>query len=196
MHLFIRVKNGLIVGEHPISEESLISLLSFDGVEVYSREIALEKGWYPVERISPPEFSERYQKMRDIMQIDEENKKVVWTIYVEDKTQAELDEQDERKRNETRVRRNALLAATDWRVARANESGVPLAQEWVDYRQALRDITDQTDPWNVQWPEEPGNPWTPIPVETDFAPAEITDGTPVLIEGVNYNPNQEAPSAP
>jgi hypothetical protein len=194
MHQFIRVSNGLILDESPISEESLMAIFGFEGI-YYSRDTALEKGWYPVQRITPDEFSERYQKMRDTMVIDEENKKVVWTIYVEDKTQAELDEQDEIKRNEIRQARDLKLAATDWRVARANESGVPLAQEWVDYRQALRDITEQPDPWNTEWPEEPGNPWQPIPADTEYAPAEISNGTPVLIEGVNYFPDQEGPSA-
>jgi hypothetical protein len=131
--------------------------------------------------------------MRDIMTIDDENKKVVWTLYVEDKTHAELEEQDEIKRTEVREIRNVKLAATDWRVARANETGVPLAQEWIDYRQALRDVTEQSDPWNIEWPEEPGNPWVPLAADTEIAPPEVTNGTPVLIEGVNYIPDQEFP---
>ena len=195
MHLFIRVRNGLIIDESPITEESLMAIFGFEGI-YYARETALEKGWYPVERITPDEFSERYQKMRDNMIIDEANKKVVWTIYVEDKSQAELDAQDEIKRNEVRAIRDAKLAATDWRVARANESGVPLAQEWIDYRQALRDITEQPDPWFIEWPEEPGNPWQPLPINSDALPAEISNGTPVLIEGVNYLPDQEGPTSP
>jgi hypothetical protein len=192
MHLFIKVQEGLIVGDSPIMEESLMSIFNQEGI-YYNRETALEKGWYPVERLSPEEYSERYQKMRDLMAIDDENKKVVWTLYVEDKTHAELEEQDEIKRTEVREIRNVKLAATDWRVARANEMGVPLDPVWVEYRQALRDITEQSDPWNIEWPEEPGNPWVPISADTEAAPPEVTNGTPVLIEGVNYNPNQEFP---
>lgn len=54
-----------------------------------------------------------------------------------------------------RTRRDALLAATDWRVVQAMESGQPLSQAWQFYRQALRDITDQTDPHHIIWPAAP-----------------------------------------
>lgn len=30
------------------------------------------------------------------------------------------------------------------------------AQQWASYRQALRDITTQSDPFNIQWPVPPG----------------------------------------
>lgn len=57
----------------------------------------------------------------------------------------------------TRVRRQRddLLAATDWRVVRAQEHGLPLDPVWIAYRQALRDITLQTDPHNIIWPQTP-----------------------------------------
>lgn len=51
--------------------------------------------------------------------------------------------------------RDALLTATDWRVIKAQETGLPLDSAWVAYRQALRDITQQPDPQNIVWPEVP-----------------------------------------
>ena len=54
-----------------------------------------------------------------------------------------------------RTRRDALLAATDWRVVQAMEQGQPLAPDWQAYRQALRDITHQQDPQHIIWPAEP-----------------------------------------
>jgi len=51
-----------------------------------------------------------------------------------------------------KVKRNTLLAATDWRF-RSDQSPT---QEWIDYCQALRDITDSKDyPYNIEWPTEP-----------------------------------------
>ncbi len=51
--------------------------------------------------------------------------------------------------------RNGRLAASDWTVL----SDVPILpekeNEWVDYRQELRDITDQPDPFNITWPTPP-----------------------------------------
>ena len=52
-----------------------------------------------------------------------------------------------------RTRRDALLAPTDW----TQLPDVPLATKaaWADYRQALRDITQQPDPHNIIWPTPP-----------------------------------------
>jgi hypothetical protein len=55
---------------------------------------------------------------------------------------------------EVRARRNALLAATDWRVAAAAEGGGSLPEPWRQYRQALRDITLQ-DLTTLTWPQPP-----------------------------------------
>lgn len=57
---------------------------------------------------------------------------------------------------EVRAERDARLAATDWRVLKATETGVALSQGWLDYRQDLRDVPDQTGfPSTVNWPSEP-----------------------------------------
>jgi hypothetical protein len=55
-----------------------------------------------------------------------------------------------------RAKRNALLAETDWVVPYYLERGQAVPQEWVDYRQALRDITAQEGfPYSVTWPTKP-----------------------------------------
>lgn len=51
--------------------------------------------------------------------------------------------------------RDALLKATDWRVLRAMDVGTPMNESWLQYRQSLRDITQQTDPFNIVWPVIP-----------------------------------------
>lgn len=57
------------------------------------------------------------------------------------------------KWNIVRDQRNALLAQSDW----TQLPDVPLAtkEAWATYRQALRDITDQSDPFNIVWPTPP-----------------------------------------
>ena len=56
------------------------------------------------------------------------------------------------KENDVRYERNRLLAETDWRF----RSDMNPSQAWIDYCQALRDITSQAGfPWNVQWPIAP-----------------------------------------
>jgi len=59
-----------------------------------------------------------------------------------------------------RAERNRRLAETDWVVARAYEQGQPVPGEWVNYRQALRDLPVQlTDNQvlngNIPWPVKP-----------------------------------------
>lgn len=52
-----------------------------------------------------------------------------------------------------RDKRNQLLQASDW----TQLPDVPLAtkEAWAAYRQALRDVTDQPDPFNIVWPTPP-----------------------------------------
>lgn len=55
-----------------------------------------------------------------------------------------------------RKSRSDRLSACDWVVTKAAEAGTPVPQRWVDYRQALRDVTEQPGfPRNVTWPEVP-----------------------------------------
>jgi hypothetical protein len=58
----------------------------------------------------------------------------------------------EAKESGIRNERNRLLAETDWRF----RSDMNPSQEWIDYCQALRDITVQAGfPWSVTWPSKP-----------------------------------------
>lgn len=65
---------------------------------------------------------------------------------------------------ETNIRRHRdiLLSDTDWVVSKAVDQnaqdnlGIQIPQVWLDYRQALRDVPDQTGfPYNVVWPTKP-----------------------------------------
>lgn len=51
-----------------------------------------------------------------------------------------------------RLDRNARLAACDW--TQLPDASVD-AEAWAVYRQALRDITDQPNPFEVVWPIAP-----------------------------------------
>ena len=55
-----------------------------------------------------------------------------------------------------REERNKKLAATDWIVTKAFETGGGVPEIWKNYRQALRDITVSTQSiFSVTWPTEP-----------------------------------------
>lgn len=54
-----------------------------------------------------------------------------------------------------RMERNRKLMMCDWtQLADAPLSNIQM-QEWASYRQTLRDITTQSDPFNILWPVSP-----------------------------------------
>ena len=69
--------------------------------------------------------------------------------------QAWIDGEFDRAILQLRQQRNQKLAATDWRAL----SDQTLTQEWLGYRQALRDLTQDLDTIedvnSVVWPSEP-----------------------------------------
>lgn len=66
--------------------------------------------------------------------------------------QAFLTKRDEDQWTSCRTDRNKRLADCDW----TQLSDAPVdTLAWSTYRQALRDITTQADPFNIVWPEAP-----------------------------------------
>ena len=59
------------------------------------------------------------------------------------------------KWKDIRSQRDALLSDTDWIVTKAKETGTNIPTNWKTYRQALRDVPDQTDPDDITWPTKP-----------------------------------------
>ena len=55
-----------------------------------------------------------------------------------------------------RDQRNQMLAKCDWTQLADSHLSAERQAAWADYRQALRDLTDEvTDPANVEWPLDP-----------------------------------------
>lgn len=52
-----------------------------------------------------------------------------------------------------KLERDRRLQATDW--TQLPDVPLPTKEKWAVYRQALRDITQQPDPFNIVWPEPP-----------------------------------------
>jgi len=54
-----------------------------------------------------------------------------------------------------RRQRETLIAATDWTALPDSPLTPEQRSSFIEYRQALRDITDQPDPTNIVWPTPP-----------------------------------------
>lgn len=53
--------------------------------------------------------------------------------------------------------RNRLLTSTDWTelASAINRNGAEWSNSWQQYREALRNITNQADPDQIEWPTPP-----------------------------------------
>ena len=82
-----------------------------------------------------------------------------WNIR--DKTEQELELELDRKWQDVRTQRDYMLSLLDWRFLRYQSQtrlNITLTDniEILDtYAQALRDITLQSDPYNIVWPTSP-----------------------------------------
>jgi hypothetical protein len=66
------------------------------------------------------------------------------------------EQQNSAAENQVIATRDMLLDESDWIVVRAVDQGTPIPTDWQTYRQALRDITNQSGyPTNVVWPVAP-----------------------------------------
>ena len=68
-------------------------------------------------------------------------------------TQSEIDLRISDKWEEVREQRNILLQECDW----TQLSDIPQSTKdvWTTYRQQLRDITSQSNPYSIVWPVKP-----------------------------------------
>ena len=109
-----------------------------------------EYGVFPVERTDIPAVD--YTQVVTEAQPRLVDGKWVQTWDVADRTAEEIDNILSEQWNWVRAVRNEKLAACDW----TQLSDAPVdAAAWSVYRQELRDITNQTDPFNIIWPQEP-----------------------------------------
>lgn len=77
-----------------------------------------------------------------------------WTVV--DATPEEIAARTEEQEQSVRQQRDYLLQTSDWVVIKSMEVDVLEIQSWKTYRQALRDVPQQSGfPWNVVWPTQP-----------------------------------------
>ena len=147
------VKNGTIIeGPRSLPE----NWENVSRLDLLPDETLLELGWYPVVTDAIPTHStSQYLITRYVVEED----RVVEAFDVVDFTTAELAESALQAWAQLRRERDQFLAESDWTElpsVKANRSA-EWAAEWDTYRQALRDITDNTSIDKVVWPEKPSS---------------------------------------
>jgi hypothetical protein len=149
--MFIKLENGQPVGS-AITEDNL--RLLFPHVNFSWPFVAedLEPiGFGLWDFSSPPELGVFEKAVEGALVKDEYNRwRPTWAVVP--MTEEEITARTEQEWNAVRNQRNYLLAACDWTQILDAPAD---AAAWAVYRQALRDITEQTDPFNIVWPTPP-----------------------------------------
>jgi hypothetical protein len=68
-------------------------------------------------------------------------------------TESEINYRLENQWEEIRFIRNQLLTECDW--TQLSDVSQTIKDLWTAYRQQLRDITNQQNPFNIEWPIKP-----------------------------------------
>jgi CRISPR/Cas system CMR subunit Cmr4 (Cas7 group RAMP superfamily) len=126
-------------------------------LDLFPAETLLELGWYPVISDPVPVYDGSTQYLTTQYVVEET--RVLETFTVVDFTMEELNESVEQAWTQLRRERDQFLSESDWTElpsVRARRSA-EWAVEWDNYRQSLRDITDNTSIDMVVWPEKPSS---------------------------------------
>lgn len=146
--MFAKIENGKVV-QWPI--QSLTALFPNTSFPVPMTDADMPEGYVMVGVIPMP-IPGANKKVIPGQPI-QQNGKWVQSWDVLDMDAAEIAERDSLKAKEVRAQRDRLLAESDW--TQVADAPVDKAA-WANYRQALRDITEQAGfPLEVQWPRMP-----------------------------------------
>jgi hypothetical protein len=122
-----------------------------------------ENNIYPVQTVPVPEltFDQRPVMGKPI----EFNGKWVQQWEIKTLTPEELERKEFNLNLNLRKHRGKLLTESDWVVTKSVELGTPIPDEWLQYRQALRDLPTQPGfPHMVQFPKSPDTSLNSLPV--------------------------------
>jgi len=79
----------------------------------------------------------------------------IQTYSVTDADTETINKRKEIKWSEIRSTRNTLLTESDWTQFQDSPITGSVLIDWQTYRQSLRDVTNQSDPYNISWPSKP-----------------------------------------
>jgi hypothetical protein len=146
---YIYVKNGNVEGmarELPNVWENISNFYVLDNATLK------QYGWYPY-RFVPGELSEDMVSNGSYFVIGDDE--VVEYQSVRPKTDKEREDEINSLWENIRTQRNFLLEKSDWTQLPDSPLNQEKKEEWILYRQALRDITNQSDPKWIIWPTIP-----------------------------------------
>jgi hypothetical protein len=148
--MYLRIKNNEIVYPYSIQQ------LKLDEYNVsFPNELTEEVlGNFDVYLVQQTPMPNDYTK-----NISEGTPQLIDGVYNQvwnqaDATQEEIDIKIQNQWELIRVARNEILTQCDWTVLPDSPVSTSI-EEWKTYRQELRNITSQSNPFEVTWPTQP-----------------------------------------
>jgi hypothetical protein len=122
--------------------------------DVLSKEELNAMGWYEYLPVNAPEINSQY-KLSYTNEVIDNVVKMIWTKEL--KTGKELAYAIKAQWAEVRSLRTQMLFDSDYTQMNDTTVSESEREQWKIYRQALRDITTQPDPFNIVFPTSPKN---------------------------------------
>lgn len=144
---YAKVENDAVI-EWPIYSDNL--RVRFPNVSFPSGIFDPPEGYVLVEPCETPQTDHT----KNVVEVAPTLKKGTWTqtFKVAPASSEEISQRIALAWDGIRMQRNQLLAKCDWtQLADAPVDTVA----WSEYRQALRDITEQANPFDIEWPIAP-----------------------------------------
>ena len=146
---YVYVKDGNITGGKKTLPKSWNNISNFDRLD---NATLILHGWYPHRLVESPK-SENEVFLDSVFRI--EGNEVVEYKNVRPKTEQEIQDELNSLWLIVRSNRNIMLSECDWTQLPDSPLTEEKKAEWITYRQSLRDITLQQDPFNIIWPTKP-----------------------------------------
>jgi hypothetical protein len=146
---YILVENGKIAGNPTQLPKNWANVSNF---YLLDNQILKQYGWYPY-RFQASQIGEN--QVYDGSDFVIEENEVVEYQKVRNKTEQEIQNETENMWRYVRENRNRLLLECDWTQLADSPLTNQKQTEWQIYRQSLRDITTQSNPFSINWPTPP-----------------------------------------
>lgn len=155
--MFVKLNNNNEIEKYPYTLEMFREENKNKSLPRFFNDLFLaSNNIYPVGEDIKPEYDLINQKLVKAETPIFKDEKWITEWNIISKSQEEIDYEYNQLSTAARQKRDMLLASCDWVTAKAFETSTPIPQEWVSYRQSLRNISSQTSfPYNVSWPEKP-----------------------------------------
>jgi len=156
-NIFLKISGSDIIYPYDISEHIVNNPITFDNLYSFEEEttetLISSSIFCVVEPNTPPSASE-YQSITEITPV-RSGSVYVQTYSIQDLSQVEIQEVDNARWGVVRKKRDDLLLESDWVVLPHSPITGSNLNEWIQYRQDLRDVTNQSNPFEITWPTKP-----------------------------------------